>query len=196
VVGEETTGIGNYRHSTVQSVELHTIYDAPAPATGWLRWDLFHLDGRLLLAGKQRVALRYGESRRQRTLDLSRLLTRHGRERVYLRVALVVDGTTVSEDTVFLTAPRFVALPKAATRVAVRVLTPTCALLTFRSPVFQHRFAFDLPGHAHRASDNYFELYPGEAKEVRVEFERPVTKIRIQQRLRHLSLVDTYAPAG
>ena len=68
----------------------------------------------------------------------------------------------------------------------------TSALLTFTSPVFQHRFAFDLPGVAHRSSDNYFELYPRESKTVEVELALPRTPAQLKRALVFHSLVDTY----
>jgi beta-mannosidase len=70
--------------------------------------------------------------------------------------------------------------------------SPTKATLTFVSPVFQHRFAFDLPGLAHRCSDNYFELYPREKKTVEVAFARAQTAARLRRGLTWRSLVDTY----
>jgi beta-mannosidase len=192
VPGTESTILGNYRRSSVREVHLYTVYDAPSPARGILLWDLFHLDGRILLGGRKQVVLRYGQSVRQHTLDLAAPLARYGRDQLYLRMALEIDGQRVSEETVFLTPPRFLSLPRGKTTVTVRLLGPTQALLTFRSPVFQHRFAFDLTGLPHQAGDNYFELYPDEKKEVRVEFGRPVTKAAVAKALRHQSLVDTY----
>jgi beta-mannosidase len=98
----------------------------------------------------------------------------------------------VSEDTVFLVPPRFLALPKAKTTVTIKLRSSRSATLTFASPVFQHRFAFGLPGLAHRCSDNYFELYPREKKTVAVEFTRPLTAARLKRSLTFRSLVDTY----
>ena len=192
VPGDETTITGNYRRSTVSEVHLYTVYDAPAPADGVLRWTLFHFDGRKLLNGTKKIKLRYGESVRQKTLDLAPLLARHGRDHVVLRLALEVGGIRVSQDSVLLAPPRFVALPPARTHTAVKLLTPRTAELTFTSDAFQHRFAFDLPGIAHAASDNYFELYPGEAKRVTLDLLRPPTAARLRQALVHHSLVDTY----
>ena len=193
VPGTESTILGNYRRSSVRHVHLFTVYDAPRPTRGVLLWDLFHLDGRIILGGRKNVSLRYGRSVRQQSLDLGTPLARHGRDHLYLRIALEIDGRRVSEETVFLTPPRFLSLPRGKTAVVVRQLAPTKALLTFRSPIFQHRFAFDLPGLAHQASDNYFELYPGEKKEVLVEFDRTTTKSAIQKALKFQSLVDSYA---
>ena len=194
VPGDEGVIIGNYRRTTVREVHLYTVYDAPKPAAGLLRWDLFTLAGDIVLSGKKKVALRYGESVSQKTLDLAKPMAAHGRDNLYLRLALDIGGATVSEDTVFLAPPRFLELPKPKrTAVAIKTLSPTKALLSFTSPVFQHRFAFDLPGLAHTSSDNYFELYPREKKEVLVEFAKPVTKAVLAKSLRFRSLADTYA---
>ncbi|MBI2516292.1 MAG: glycoside hydrolase family 2 protein [Opitutae bacterium] len=192
VPGDETTVTGNYRRSTVREVHLYTVSDAPTPARGRLRWDLFHVDGRRLLRGSKPVMLRYGESVRQRTLDLAGPIAAHGRERLVLRIALDAGSARVSEESVFLTAPRFVALPRAQTRVRVAMTGSDKVILTFTSDAFQHRFAFELPGIAHRVSDNYFDLYPGEPKAVRVRFDRPPSAARLRRVLRYRSLVDTY----
>lgn len=194
VPGDEGVIIGNYRTSTVREVHLYTVYDAPKPTQGLLRWDLFTLDGDIVVTGKKKVALRHGESVKQQTLDLAKPLAKHTRDRVYLRMALDIDGVTVSEDTMFLAPPRFLDLPRPKkTATTIKLLKPTKALLSFTSPVFQHRFAFDLPGLTHTTSDNYFELYPREKKEVVVEFTKPVTKAKLTSALRFHSLVDTYA---
>jgi beta-mannosidase len=192
VPGTETAIIGNYRRTTVREVHLYTVYDAPQPAAGVLLWDLFHVDGRILAGGHKKVRLRYGQSLRQQSLDLAKPLAAHGRDNLYLRIALEIDGVRVSEETVFLTPPRFIALSKPKTATTIRLLTSQKALLTFRSPVFQHRFAFELPGIPHHSSDNYFELYPNEKKEILVEFTKPVTKAVIAKALTYQSLADTY----
>jgi len=192
VEGEETTLINNYRRSSVHAVHLSTVYDAPGAARGGLRWDLFHLDGRRLRGGRKAVALRYGESVRQLTLDLTADLARYHRDNLVLRIALDVGGRCVSEESVLLTPPRFANLPRGKTKVSIRKNGTTSAVLTFASPVFQHFFAFELPGLAHRASDNFFELFPHEPKAITVTFPQPTTVAAIRKALRHHSLVDTY----
>ncbi|MES1168978.1 MAG: glycoside hydrolase family 2 protein, partial [Oleiharenicola lentus] len=192
VPGDETTTIGNYRSTTVDHVHLYTVYDAPAPARGELRWELFHLDGRVVLRGRKKVALRTGESVRQQTLRLGQLMARHGRDRLHLRIALVIGHKRVSEETVFLSPPRFLDLPRARTRVAIRPVSALEADITFRTSAFQHRFAFDLPGIAHRSSDNYFELYPDTPRTVRVKFSRPQPLPKLRAALVHQSLADSY----
>ena len=192
VPGDEIFGINNYRKSTVRLVHLHTSCDLPKGAKGTVRWDLFHLDGRRILTGMKRVALRPMTSVRQKTLDLSVPLARHGRENLYLRIALDVAGARVSEDTVFLTIPRFMDLPRPRTTVKVRMAAPGRARLAFRSAVFQHRFAFDLAGRPFTASDNFFDLYPGEERRIDVDFGGKATAEGLRRSITHRSLADSY----
>jgi beta-mannosidase len=190
--GDEGSIVGNYRTSTVREVRLHTIYDAPAPAEGLLRWDLFHLDGRIILSGKKRVRLRHNEALLQHTLDLAKPLAAHGRDHLYLRLALDVDGELASEDTVFLAPPRFLDLPRARVKTDLRRLDPKRLLLTLSSPVLQHRLAIDFAGLAHTPGDNYLELYPREKKQVVISFAKPVDLEKARRALRLRSLADTY----
>ncbi len=192
VPGDEDTTIGNYRTTTVDEVHLYTVYDAPQPARGELQWELFHLDGRRLVRGRKRVVLGPDQSVLQQTLRLGRLMAQHGRDNLHLRIALVIGRQRVSEETVFLSPPRFLDLPRARTRVAIRRASETEFALTFQTSAFQHRFAFDLPGLAHRSSDNYFELYPDRPRTVRVSLARPTTLAMLRKTLVHQSLVDSY----
>jgi beta-mannosidase len=192
VPGDEIFGTNNYRKSTVRLVHLHTAFDAPKAARGVLLWDLFHLDGRVLLKGRRTVSLSPMQSVRQKTLDLARPLAEFGRENLFLRIALNVGGKRVSEDTVFLTLPRFMDLPAPRTRVGIRMTEPTRAAVSFVSPVFQHMFEFDFTGHRFACSDNFFELYPGEKRTIDVVFDEPVTIAELRKSAFHRSLADTY----
>jgi beta-mannosidase len=194
VPGDETTKIGNYRGTTVSDVHLYTVYDAPSASRGVLRWDLFHLEGRRLEGGRRNVALRPGESVRHATVNVAAAMATHGRDHLYLRIALDVAGQTVSEETVFLAPPRFLALPRGRIRTRAKAIDRSGREfdVTFQSSVFQHRVHFDLPGLRHEASDNFLELYPDEAKTVRVSLARPLTPKALLARLQTGSLVDTY----
>jgi beta-mannosidase len=192
VPGDEVFGINNYRKSTVRLVHIHTCHDRPEPARAVVRWDLMHLDGRVLQRGSRRVALKPMSSARQQTLDLAGPLAEFGRESIYLRIALDTAGKRASEDTVLFTLPRFMDFPRPRTAVSIRMVAPGRASVSFTSPVLQHMFEFDFPGHRFAASDNFFELYPGETKRVDVAFTGKVTLPRIRKSLRHRSLADSY----
>ncbi|MFH1498143.1 MAG: glycoside hydrolase family 2 protein [Verrucomicrobiota bacterium] len=194
VPGDENVTVGNYRATSVREVHLFTVYDAPEAAKGTLRWDLFHLDGRVLLAGKKNVVLRNGESLKQKTLDLAKPMAAHGRDHLYLRIALDLAGATVSEQTVFLAPPRFLDLPKTKkTKVALKLLSPTEAELSVVSPVFQHAFTFEFGDALFTATDNGFDLYPNEKKTVCITLAKPAAKAALLASLTHRSLADSYA---
>ena len=193
VPGDETTINGNYRRSDVRHVHLYTVYDVPEPARGELRWTLFRLDdGRTLDRDEKTVMLRPGRAVRQIDLDMAPAIAVHGRDSLCLRTTLVVRGAVASEDTVLLSPPRFLALPKARTSARFELLSARRARLVFTSDVFQYRLAFDLAGMDYSASDNFFDLYPREPKSVILEFARPIAPRRLTAALSYRSLVDTY----
>ena len=109
-----------------------------------------------------------------------------------MRVNLQLGAKTVSEETVFLTAPRFVCLPKAKVKTQFKRLDDNRVELTFTATALQHRFAFDLAGIDYRADDNFVELYPHEPKAVVVTLAKAQTVDQVRKRLSTRSLVDTY----
>jgi beta-mannosidase len=175
----------------VRNVDVYTVSDVPETRRGVVRWEVFHLDGRSLLTGAKRVALNYGKSVKQHTLDMAKLMQAHGRENLVIRISLEVNGEIVSQDGVLLTPPRFANLPKAETKFAVRELRANEFQVTFKSKGYQHRLWFDLEGIEFTASDNCFDLFAGETKVVTIKGPR-LTKATLERKLRCMSVVDTY----
>ena len=200
VPGDEKPGVGNYLKSTIHEVNLFTVYDGREPETAaHLAWELRHLDGRRLEHGGRAVTLRCNESVLQARLDFAGAMAEHGAGNLYLRVMLTVGGRTVSEDTVFLTAPRFLDLPRAPIETGVTAADGEgegVFDLEFRSAVFQHRVKFELGGLALRASDNFFDLHPHHPRRVRVRLARTdaamPTAAELATKLTTLSLADSY----
>ena len=156
-----------------------------------LSWSLFHLDGRLLEAGEKSVFLGYGQSHRQKTLDLSRKVKTYGAGSIILRIKLETERGAVSEDTVFFTAPRFIDFPRAPISTTVERTSQREFQLGFQSRVFQHAVQVDLPGLAHKLDDNFFDLYPGEMRKVRLCTEKAAILAEIKRTLKMRSLADT-----
>lgn len=192
--GEEAVLIGNYRRSEYTAVDLYTVSDLPDETPARLFWELHHLDGRQLEQGEREISLSYGAGKLQATLPLESLLAAHGPENLYLRIGLDARGQPRNEETVFFTRPRFIQFPQADTSVEVNAIDHRRFELSFTSPVFQHRFAFTLGGPAFRASDNFFELYPGETRSITLELSEDIEAAALRQSLKWRSLVDTYEP--
>jgi beta-mannosidase len=117
-------------------------------------------------------------------------MAKHGREHLYLHLVLEPVGLPPSEQTVFLSPPRFLALPRGRPQVTVHAVSPTEFAVSLRSSVFLHAVELDLPGLAHALSDNYFDLHPGVTKIVRLSVRKKTTVRVVRARLRHQSLVD------
>lgn len=192
VRGDECHTIGNYRKSTVDAVEVWTVYDDPKPAKGRVRWAIMHVDGRRLGHGSKAVALVAGESVVQHTVELDDVLKRVTRDEIYVRLSLDIGRRRVSEETVFLAPPRFVQLPRAKTKVSLDFVDEKTVEITFTSSAFQHRFAFDCPGMDFRADDNFFDLYPDVEKTVTVRLAKSTGVEKLKRALQWQSLVDTY----
>lgn len=195
VPGDEYTVNGNYRRTTVDKVHVHTVCDAVEKQNATVVWELHHIDGRMLDSGRKNAVLRYGESKRQHTLDMHEPMQTHGRDNLIIRLSLMIDGARVSENTVFLTPPRFIPLQKANTRVQVKRLgSDNRFALTFASDVFQHCFQFDLAGMDYSASDNCFDLYAKQPRTVEITLNKPAqaTVAEVTKALGFYSLVDSY----
>ncbi len=199
---DETTSIGNYRVPGSGEAHLHTVSDLVEPTPALLRWTLAGFDGRAHASGSKRIVLRYGESARWRTLDLRKLLARHGRDEVCLRISLTAEAgvrargepALLGENTLLFAPPRFLSLPRAKTTVAARRASARSFAVTFTSSTYQHCFHFEVDGVSYKATDNFFDLHPREPKTIVIECEGEgaMTVQQFRTRLRFHSLVDTY----
>ncbi|HVU15957.1 MAG TPA: glycoside hydrolase family 2 protein [Candidatus Didemnitutus sp.] len=193
VPGDEKPTIGNYRETTVDEVHLYTVFDGPAPRSARLRWELWRLDGRRLAARSRAVKLVPGESVRHETVAVRPHMDKHGRDHLYVRLILESNGETLSEQSVFLTSPRFLALPAGAPRVTAKAVSPNEIDLTFVAPVFLHAVDCNVRGLHASLSDNFFDLYPKVPRTIRVTLPRPTSTKTLLARLRTHSLVDSFA---
>jgi len=138
------------------------------------------------------VRLSYGVSRLQLELNFTREIARHGRDSVYLRLALKIADQPVSEDTVFFTAPRFMNFPRALISTRITLMTQYSAVIRFRSSTFQYRLWFDFGPLAFFANDNCFDLHPGRERIVLVRFKKQIALAQLIRKLKYVTITDTY----
>jgi beta-mannosidase len=191
VPGDEKPGKGNYITNTIHDVHIYSVYDGVESQDGTVKWALYNLDDQILDQGQLAVALRYGESQKLATLDFADAIAQHDRRQLYLRLWLAIGDQTVSQQTVFFTAPRFLSLRRAPVQSSIRAQADGAIEIEFSSPVFQHSVEFDLPGIDYRASDNYFDLYPNVPHRVLVRAPN-LDPAQLAERLTTRSLVDSY----
>ncbi|MFV0416851.1 MAG: beta-mannosidase [Chthoniobacterales bacterium] len=192
VPGDEIIDKGNLVRSSVREVHLHTISDVTKRLKGCLTWQICHLDGKTLESGKKNISLRYLEARRQKTLDCQKLLQKYGPRNLYLRICLETEDGQISEDTVFFTAPRFIEFSDTPIKLTIKPHKQSDFELTLTSKSFHHQVQIDLPEIAHRLSDNFFDLYPGEARHIQLNTSSITNLQEIKKLITTRSLVDSY----
>ena len=192
VPGEETVVPNNKTLSTIRHVDLYSVYDGIKPTRGTLHWSLEHLTEGTLLRGRKAVQLAPLRSVRQLRLDFAKEMTAHGARHLYLRVRLESAAGEVSRQTVFLTAPRNLPLPRGEIAARLCPLDPLRWELELSSPVYQHAVLFHFRQTRYRADDNFFDLFPGETRKVTVRMEKPLSEADLRARLESRSLVDSY----
>lgn len=138
VPGDETIvkNSANLVVSTIDEVHLYTVSDERLTHQGTLSWRLCHLDGRVLREGSKAITLRYSQSVLQQKLRFGEDMARHKAANLYLRLWLEVEGITVSEQTVFLTAPRNLHLLCEKVKVNVKMIKECEVELSFIIDVF------------------------------------------------------------
>ncbi len=193
VKGRETAGIGNRMNSTVSGADLHTVSDLPEETRATLRWRLCTIDGRTVRSDELDLRLAPGRAKRQLALDFRKEFKRDGADIYYLRYELLVAGAVENEETVLFTAPRAMELPQGRPKLELQIVNERRLRVRLRSEVWLHRCWLEFSGCAHHVEDNCFDLFPGEMREVHVDFAQPVALGIQQRRLRFVSLADTYA---
>ncbi|MGN6827041.1 beta-mannosidase [Paucibacter sp. M5-1] len=172
-LGSETTTIGNYPANTKAHVELWTSYDAPEARSAQLHWSLQDLSGEVLREGSMPLCLQPLESVLQTTLDFSAEVERCGRDQVVLRLRLLDGDALLSENTLFFAAPRLLDLRSSQVEASVQPAGPGCWNVQLSSRHFVHALSLEFASEGIRQSDNAFDLYPGEARVVRVSAASP-----------------------
>ena len=192
VPGTETVGKSNLVASTIRKVNIHTVFDGPRDQSGAIAWSLNHLTKGVIRRGQKKVALRYGESVKQLTLDFLPDLKRHGVSSLYLRVELQIGRDVVSRQTIFFTAPRYLDLRPARIETRLKKIAPARFELTLTSKVFQHAVAYHFRGTGYRADDNFFDLFPKSARKIVISTAKDLPLAKLRKSIETTSLAFSY----
>jgi beta-mannosidase len=189
VPGDEVAGTGNQVLSTIKDVHIYTVFDGPTDRAATLRWRLLNIDGEPLQEDQKKVALRYGESIRQLSIDFHAQIVSHGAPNLLLRVELIDDAEVLSEQTVFFSAPKRLNLRPGPISVS---FFPSADVvdMTLHSGVFHHAVMTDFEGIDCVPADNFFDLFPDEERRIPLRTEASVKALQAAFRCR--SLIDSF----
>jgi len=192
-LGAENKVVGNFAVSTTGPVEIHAVQDTPFTQSCTLKRQICHLDGEILDTVESEWKLDPQRGHLLETVDFSVLVTKHGRENVYLRADLFGDdGELKAWNFSFFTAPRSLALRRSPIRIESQVAGEDTYSLTLESDTFHHSVCLEIEGLNPRWSDNFFHLPAGEKKVVTVKFPAelmPESPLKIVP----YSLVDSFS---
>lgn len=189
VPGDEVAGKGNQILSTIKDVHIYTVFDGPTDRAATLRWRLLHIDGEPLQEDQKKVALRYGQSIRQLSIDFQAQIVSHGAPELLLRVELIDDTEVLSEQTVFFTAPKRLNLRQGPISVSFSPIGDFVDM-TLRSGVFHHGIMIDFEGIDCMPVDNFIDLFPDEERGIPLRTGASVKAL--QAAFRSRSLIDSF----
>jgi beta-mannosidase len=165
--------ISPYRHNGV--IDVYLVSDKLEPVAATVRTRLLTFDGKALSDTTEERAVPPAASTRIATLDEKRLLGGADPRASVAVLDLLVGGKVVSQNLVYFDAVRNLRLPKARIEVTVKAEKVTLVSRTLARSVCV----------SPAASDNYFDLLPGEP--VTIEVAGSAAGLRI------LSLTDALA---
>jgi beta-mannosidase len=189
VPGDEVAGIGNQIRSTIHDLHIYTVFDGLTDRAATLRWSLLRIDGEPLQKDQKNVALRYGQSIRQFSIDFQAQIVSHGAPDLLLRVELLDETEVLSEQTVFFTAPKRLNLRQGAISAS---FSPRGGFvdMTLSSRVFHHGVMLDFEGIECLPVENFIDLFPDEERKIPLRTRASVEAL--QAAFRSKSLIDSF----
>ncbi|MDQ8193918.1 hypothetical protein QEH59_05750 [Coraliomargarita sp. SDUM461004] len=194
-VGEETViWSNNYRVSNIDAMEVHLVYDGAESAVGEVTWELWSFSQNQCLQSEQgRADLLPGTSQHYATVDCVDSIKRYERDDLVLRTRLRVPGLEDSCNTTFFSAPRHIDFKQPEINHSVRVLEDGSFEVILRSNVIAYQVFLKLADSVDfRASDNAFDLFPGEEVAICMKPVVPLDRVDFERLLQIFSYRDTY----
>ncbi|WP_309398595.1 beta-mannosidase [Cerasicoccus maritimus] len=188
LIGEEKIhGSTNVVLNGVDAVEIYTVFDGPQNTSGELSWQVWSISqNKLLLEETKAVKLTYGKSIRRKKLDLTPLVEAHGREDLILRTRLTAEGYEDNVNTTCLTGPKRLEFNAPKIKAKVTKVAGGEFDITLSSDQIAYQVYLNLvDAIPHRLSDNFFDLFPGESKTVRL---RPLQLMNVAEARKALTI--------
>lgn len=172
---------------------VYVVSDKTVATPATLRVRLMNVNGQVLSDKSSEIQVPALSSKIYLQAPLAELEKGIDAAQVFAATDLIVGGAVVSQNLLYFVPVKSVNLPKAQ-------ITPQLAAagdhfqLRLSSNVLAPNVYVSFPGVDAKVSDNYFNLIPGEAREVTVTSAAPLAQL--QSALKIVSLEDALAPAG
>lgn len=171
----------------------YVVSDKTTPTNAQLRLRVMNLDGTVVRDEKQTVEIPALSSKTYLAWPLTEFASKEGTNsaQIYGVAELMVGGERVSSNIIYFAPPKLVHLP-AASIDATLAQAGGGYTLRLTSKVLARSVYASFGNHDVKLSDNYVDLLPGEAQEMKVISKASLEDLRSS--LKVVSLVDAIAP--
>ncbi|HVJ07396.1 MAG TPA: glycoside hydrolase family 2 protein [Acidisarcina sp.] len=174
---------------------VYVVSDKMTPTNAQLRLRLMNLDGTVIRDEQQTVEIPALSSKSYMVWPLTEFVSKDGTDsaQIYGAAELLVGGQRVSSNIVYLAPPKLVHLPVAAIE-ATLAQSGDAYTLRLASKALARSVYASFGNHDVKMSDNYIDLLPGEAQEIRITSKALLEDLRSS--LKVISLVDAIGPTA
>lgn len=194
-VGEETViWSNNYRVSTIESMEIHLVYDGADSTSGTVEWSVWSLnENKNVQSGSGVVELLPREAKLYSTVECAEQIEQYGRDDLVLRTRLQVSENEDSCNTTFFSDPRHIEFKQPDIKYSIEALPENKFEVTVSSDVIAYQVFLKLGESIDfRASDNAFDLFPSEVKLITMIPREPMSLERFEKLFQVFSYRDTH----
>jgi beta-mannosidase len=175
------------------ALATYIVSDKTTTTNAQLRIRLMNLEGTLLRDDKRDVEIPALSSKSYASWPLSEFASKEGTNaaKIFAVAELTVGGERVSSNVIYMVEPKLIHLPPASIETALSVAGDGYVLRLSSKVLARSVYAsfgnFDV-----KFSDNYVDLLPGEAREIKINTKASLEDLRSS--LKVVSLVDAFAP--
>jgi beta-mannosidase len=182
-------------HIEEGSVRVYVVSDETVPQTATLRARLLGFDGKVVLDETRQITIEPLASKVYLEWPLARLTQAGVRDtsRVFVVAETTAGQDKISQNLIYLAPTKEVHLDPAHLGVETTGADGSYKI-RLTSPVLARSVYLSFSGLDAEVSDNYFDILPGETREIAVKTAGTLDALRSQ--LRVISLTDAFAPVA
>ena len=180
-------------HEENGNVRFYVVSDKTTALPAKLQVRLLDFNGRSLFAQTAAVQIEPLTSKVYLDIPRSRLLGKNDPKKVVLSCELLpATGPALSTNTYYFAIPKDMALPRPAIAATCKQATDSTFLVTLQSKTLAREVHLGLREQDGVFADNFFDLLPGEKKELLFKSQGSITLAELRKQLVVRSLVDAF----
>ena len=171
-------------HTYVVSDLLDTLY-------AQINYQLLAFNGKPLTAKSKQITVVPNQSNKHLSVAMDRLLANNEKDNVFLKTELLLNDSLITKKHKFFMPFKALNFSKPKLEIKINQLSVKQFQLTISSNTLAKDVFLSLPSEG-VFSDNYFDLIPGQEKQVIFNTKKEFDEYSIRENLKILTLADTY----